>query len=302
VQATLPGTGTNGGADISTLSDSIVVSTGLPVQRSFSISASSFNVEGWNLDSSPTSPAATIQVLLADAFGNPVPDGTPIVFQTNVGSVGSSAKGGCNTVNGGCSVDFRAQAPRTPTANLPVTPCNTGAGSSPDVLRAGLATICASSSDGTNTVFGKVAIALSGSTASGTTLNGQVVSTNLSNPNDLGAASASKPFTFQLQVNDVNMNAMPSGTTIAVANLTNATLSALAPATVPIITPHNASGVDDATGNTVSGAQGSTHTFTVASTTATGTCVAATATFNVVVSAPAGSVTTIPFKLSFTCP
>ena len=114
VLATLPDTGANGNADISTMSDSVVVTTGLPVQRAFSISAGSFNVEGWNIDSTPSTPATTVQVLLADTFGNPVPDGTPIVFQTNMGAVGSSDKGGCNTVNGGCSVEFRAQNPRMP--------------------------------------------------------------------------------------------------------------------------------------------------------------------------------------------
>ena len=144
VQATLPGTASGGNADISTLSDSIVVTTGLPVQRAFSISSGTFNIDGWNVDSSPGTPATRIQVLLADASGNPVADGTPIVFQTNMGSVGSADKGGCNTVNGGCSVDFRAQNPRIPSPNTPATPCNTGTGSSPDSTRTGLATICAS--------------------------------------------------------------------------------------------------------------------------------------------------------------
>ena len=64
-------------------------------------------------------------ILLADQSGNPVADGTPIVFQTNLGAIGSSDKGGCNTVNGGCAVDFRTQAPRFPTKNQPATPCNT---------------------------------------------------------------------------------------------------------------------------------------------------------------------------------
>ena len=109
VKATVPGTA--GGPDFSTLSDSIAVTTGLPSQKGFSISSGSFNVEGWTVDSSTTTPATRIQVLLADDFGNPVPDGTPVVFQTNMGAVGSSDRGGCNTVNGGCVVDFRAQGP-----------------------------------------------------------------------------------------------------------------------------------------------------------------------------------------------
>jgi hypothetical protein len=93
VQATLPGTASGNSPDISTMSDSIVVTTGLPVQRAFSISTGTFNIDGWNVDSSPSTPATYIQVLVADAFGNPVPDGTPIVFQTNMGSVGSAVQG-----------------------------------------------------------------------------------------------------------------------------------------------------------------------------------------------------------------
>lgn len=303
VQATLPGTGTNGGADISTLSDSLVVTTGLPVQRSFSISLGTINVEGWTIDSSPAKAATSVQVLLADAFGNPVPDGTPIVFQTNLGAIGSSSKGGCNTVNGGCSVDYRAQAPRSATANTPSTPCNTGAGSSPDVLRAGLATVCASSTDGTNTVFGKAALFLSGSTASNTTMNGSLVSFDALHPNDLGSVSTAVGEVFQLQLNDINQNPMPAGTTVAITGIQFANVVSVLPATVPNIVPHNASAVDDPSGNTVSGAQGSLHTFRIASTTPPpAACVAAVATFNVSVTTPGGSVTTIPFKLSFTCP
>jgi hypothetical protein len=301
VQATLPNTGSNG-VPISTLSDSIVVTTGLPVQRSFSISVGAPNIEGLNIDSTPGTPATHIQVLLADAFGNPVPDGTPIVFQTNAGAVGSADKGGCNTVNGGCSVDFRAQQPRNPQPNIPATPCNTGAGSSPDVIRAGLATICASSTDGTNTVFGKTAIFFSGSIAQKTLWNGSQVSFDALQPNDLGSVSASATKVFQLQLNDVNLNPMPAGSKVEITSMLNGTAAAVIPATVPNIAPHNASGVDDSSGNTVAGAQGSIHTFSVTSDVGAAGCVAKTATFNVTVTAPAGSTTNIPFKLSFTCP
>lgn len=299
VQATLPGTAANGNPDISTMSDSIVVTTGLPVQRSFSISSGSFNVEGLNIDSTPTTPATHIQVLLADTFGNPVPDGTPIVFQTNVGSVGSSDKGGCNTVNGGCSVDFRAQEPRTPLPNTPVTPCNTGPGASPDSTRPGLATICASSTDGTNTVFGKTAVFLSGSRADHTYLNGAQVS--FGTPNDLGSISSSETKVFQLQLNDINDNPMPVNTKVELTSVLNAVAAAVSPATVPNIAPHGVKG-DDNTGNTVSGAQGSSHTFSISSTAPTGCKGPAQASFNVAITTPGGTVTNIPFKLLFTCP
>ena len=299
VQATLPGTAANGNPDISTMSDSIVVTTGLPVQRAFSISTGAFNVEGLNIDSTPASPATHVQVLLADAFGNPVPDGTPVVFQTNVGSVGSADKGGCNTVNGGCSVDFRAQEPRSPVPNTPVTPCNTGAGSSPDSTRKGLATICASSTDGTNTVFAKTAVFLSGSQAVNTFLNGAPVSFGAAN--DLGSVGSAETKVFQLQLNDINLNPMPQGTKVELTSVLNAVAAAVSPATVPNIAPHSAT-ADDSTGNTVSGAQGSTHTFSISSTAPTGCKGPAQASFNVAITTPGGTVTNIPFKLLFTCP
>jgi protocatechuate 3,4-dioxygenase beta subunit len=303
VQATLPNTASGSSPDISTMSDSIVVTTGLPVQRAFSLSTGIFNIEGWSLDSSPATPATTLQVLLADAFGNPVPDGTPVVFQTNMGAVGSSDKGGCNTVNGGCSVAFRAQNPRTATPGVPATPCNTGTatGVSPDSTRAGVATVCASSTDGTNTVFSKTAIFFSGSRVANIYVDGQAASVDA--VKDLGSISSNSTMVFQLQLNDVNMNPMPAGSTVAVTSVLNSASASVVPATVANIAPHNASAVDDSTGNTISGPQGSTHTVSVSSGSAgAATCTAKSTAFNVTVTTPGGSVTNIPFKLSFTCP
>jgi hypothetical protein len=296
VQATLPGTAANGNPDISTYSDSIVVTTGLPVQRAFSLSSSRFNIEGLNIDN-PN--AATVQVMLADAFGNPVPDGTPVVFQTNMGAIGSSDKGGCNTLNGLCTVVFRTQNPRVATPGTPVTPCNTGPGSSPDSTRPGLATICASSTDGTNTVFAKTAIFFSGSGATNVTLNGTQVSYTV--PNDLGAVKSSETKVFQLQISDVNNNPMPAGTKVELASVLNATAAGVSPATVANIAPHGVNG-DDNTGNAVSGVQGSIHTFSISSTTPTDCKAQAQASFNVAITTPGGTVTSIPFKLLFTCP
>jgi protocatechuate 3,4-dioxygenase beta subunit len=296
VLATLPGTASGSNPDISTYSDSIVVTTGLPVQRAFSLSSGSFNVEGWNIDN-PN--ATSVQVMLADAFGNPVPDGTPVVFQTNMGAIGSSDKGGCNTVNGLCSVLFRSQNPRTATPGSPVTPCNTGAGTSADSIRPGLATICASSSDGSNTVFAKTAIFMSGSGAVNVTMSGAPVS--YTTANDLGALKSSETKVFQLQLNDVNNNPMPAGTRVELTSVLNATAAAVLPATVPNIAPH-AGSVDDKTGVSVSGPQGSFHTFSISSTTPTECKNSAQASFNVAITTPGGTVTAIPFKLLFTCP
>lgn len=307
VFATLPNTATATQPDISTTSDSIVVTTGLPVQRAFSLSAETYNLEGWTRDSTPTAPATRVQVMIADNFGNPVPDGTPVVFQTNMGSIGSSDKGGCNTVNGGCTVDFRTQNPRTHALNQPATPCNTrngnGATVSDDSARVGLATICASSTDGTNTIFSKIGLFFGGSSATNVFLDGGV------NPlprgvTDLGTVRAADSKVFVLQLNDENLNPLPFGTKVEVSNAVNAASSAIVPATVPNIYPHTATH-DDITGGSITDrtlAQGSSHTFSISNPNAASCSAPVTATFNVTVTTPGNVVTTIPFKLTFSCP
>ncbi|KQY13513.1 hypothetical protein ASD28_26485 [Massilia sp. Root133] len=295
VQATLRGTGTNGGSDISTLSDSIVVTTGLPVQRAFSLSSGTFNVNG-DIDSPQ---ATTLQVMLADAFSNPVPDGTPVVFQTNMGAVGTSDKGGCNTTNGLCTVFLRTQNPRVATPGLPLSPCNAV---TPDATRPGLATICASSTDGTNTVYARTAIFFSGGFVKNVYMDGSAVPLDLSKTVDLGSISGSATKVFSLQLNDVNNNPMPFGSQVEITSMLNGNAAPVVPATVPNIAPHSTTNVDDPTGLTVgSGPQGYTHVFSISSTSSTN-CAPAQASFNVTVTSPSGSVTSIPFKLSFTCP
>lgn len=293
VQAVLPGTAANGRPDITTTSDSIVVTTGLPVQRAFSLSVSQGNVDGWSFDSGPTTPAATVSVLLADAFGNPVADGTPIVFQTNLGAIGSSDKGGCTTVNGGCSVPFRTQNPRVAAPNTPATPCNTGAGSTPDSTRPGVATICASTTDGTNTQFASTTITFSDENVGRVYVNGAATpaSAPFTSPISLGSASANESKVFTVQLTDLNGNALPSGTTIAVTGAVNATSVEVTPETVPSIFA-----------TTGTAPLGSNHSITVAATGAKPCTTASVANFSVRATTPRGAVTSIPFTLNFTCP
>ena len=60
--------------DVSTVSDLLVVSTGLPDQNSFSISSEFLNVAGAaNIDGLES----TITIRMADKFNNPVPDSIP---------------------------------------------------------------------------------------------------------------------------------------------------------------------------------------------------------------------------------
>ncbi|HEU4851303.1 MAG TPA: hypothetical protein VFT37_04005 [Telluria sp.] len=96
---------TRGGSVISGLSDTLTISTGLPIQKSMSMSTSARNIEGATVDNTK----ATIAVLMADQYGNPISDGTAINFVTEGGAIGSSAQGACVTVNGGCEVQVRSQ-------------------------------------------------------------------------------------------------------------------------------------------------------------------------------------------------
>ncbi|WP_019029396.1 hypothetical protein [Colwellia piezophila] len=100
VQATIE----DSSPSISSQSSLLVVSTGIPDQDSFSLSASILNPEGWNTDGTEVE----ITARLADAFNNPVPNGTAVSFTTEGGSVDPS----CITANGSCTVIWRSQQPR----------------------------------------------------------------------------------------------------------------------------------------------------------------------------------------------
>ena len=94
----------------STISDALVVSTGLPDANSISLSTSALNVGG-ALDFDGKT--ATLTVRMADKFNNPVADGTSALFTTEYGSIEST----CTTVGGACSVTWTSQSPRFPTFN-----------------------------------------------------------------------------------------------------------------------------------------------------------------------------------------
>jgi hypothetical protein len=101
--------GDGSGQEVSTVSDILTVSTGLPDQNSISLSVSDGFVieEGFTKDGI----TRTLTVRMADTFNNPVPDGTAAVFTTEYGVIEPS----CETVNGSCSVVWTSQAPRFPT-------------------------------------------------------------------------------------------------------------------------------------------------------------------------------------------
>ena len=93
---------------LESFSDTLSVSTGLPLQRSFSLSADMTNIDGGNVDGQ----ISTLTVRLADQFSNPVPDGTVVNFIGSGGAVCTSDNGSCKTTNGQCSCQVVSQARR----------------------------------------------------------------------------------------------------------------------------------------------------------------------------------------------
>jgi hypothetical protein len=100
---------------IFTTSNNFTVSSGPPQQSRLSLAVSTYNIEGWTVDGVPT----TITATLADANGNPVPDGTVINFVTDGGTINRSCS--TTTANAGglnpsgfsrCSVTLISSNPR----------------------------------------------------------------------------------------------------------------------------------------------------------------------------------------------
>lgn len=92
------------GTTLTTQSNQLTITTGIPDQDSFSLAATTLNSEGWNIDGL----TSTLTARLSDHFNNPVPDGTAVNFTTEGGSV----IGSCTTTNGACTSTFTTQQPR----------------------------------------------------------------------------------------------------------------------------------------------------------------------------------------------
>jgi len=89
---------------ISTQSDELTITTGIPDQDSFTLTPASSNTAGCN-DLTPTTVVFT--AALADRFNNPVPDGTAVAFYAEGGSI----DGSCTTTDGKCNVTWTHQNP-----------------------------------------------------------------------------------------------------------------------------------------------------------------------------------------------
>ncbi|MBV5297682.1 MAG: hypothetical protein JZU64_05960 [Rhodoferax sp.] len=98
------------GVTVSTSSNVLTIQTGLPTQRFFDISANVFNFyAGGYFTSGFNGNSVTISVFAADRQGNPVPDGTKIVFVTEGGQINSAGQSNCLIANGRCSVTLIGQ-------------------------------------------------------------------------------------------------------------------------------------------------------------------------------------------------
>jgi hypothetical protein len=110
---------------VSTLSDQLVVSTGVPEQNSFTLSAVIRNVEGGQYNGCTAPTGTTVTARLADHFHNPAPDGTAVSFTAEGGSIDASCLTGLTSTTltdgsvitqkgtpGECTVRYCAGNPR----------------------------------------------------------------------------------------------------------------------------------------------------------------------------------------------
>ncbi len=97
-------TATVRGTSIKIKSESLVISTGIPHQDGMSVSLGASFPEALDFDNI----TVPVQVMLADHFGNPVPDNTAIYFSAYGGSIEPAGF----TTNGIATVKWRSQNPR----------------------------------------------------------------------------------------------------------------------------------------------------------------------------------------------
>lgn len=98
------------GVTLSTQSDQLTITTGIPDQQRFSVSATQLNIEGLRRDGE----TSILTARLADHFGNPVPDGTAVNFISEAAAVlnATTGLGSCTTTNGECAMTLRSQGTR----------------------------------------------------------------------------------------------------------------------------------------------------------------------------------------------
>lgn len=89
-------------------SQNLTIASGPPSQRFMSLSATTYNIEGWLLDGVST----TLTARIADRQGNAVADGTVVNFTAEGGQVANSCATATINKISSCSVDFQTQLPK----------------------------------------------------------------------------------------------------------------------------------------------------------------------------------------------
>lgn len=101
--------------NISTQSNQLTITTGIPDTDSFSLAVQCTNVEAFNIDGV----VVPVTARLSDRFNNPVPDGTAVAFTSEGGQiVAQCTTGDLVPGSGACAVDWTSSNPR------PMTPAN----------------------------------------------------------------------------------------------------------------------------------------------------------------------------------
>ena len=199
---------------VSTISDSVVVSQGIPSGSSFTIAPEKLNINGLT-----TVMTDAVTVYLSDANGNPVPAGSPISATTDGGQIENSAgnSGGCTTdAYGKCSLVFTSTNP---------------------IPSSGIATVTVTTTDGSsNVISAKTYITLSSNGPNPT----QLIDTGTKTTNGIEIVSASSTLKVTdcnlnpvIVLTDTNGNALAGGTTISGSSLqTGVSVGATIPATL----------------------------------------------------------------------
>lgn len=131
VRVTASTPGATAGTTLTTQSSNLTITTGIPAQDSFSLSATLLNPEFRDIDGNTT----VLTARLADHFRNPVPDGTVVNFTTEGGSI----VGSCQTTAGACSATMTSQLPRPANGRATVLAYAVGEESFTDVSGNGVA-------------------------------------------------------------------------------------------------------------------------------------------------------------------
>lgn len=264
---------------LSTASDTITVTTGLPTQLSFSLSAEKFNIEGYDYDDVEDE----IKLLLADQFSNPVADGVPVVAQTDSGAIGSSDRGGCVTVNGRCIVALRSQNPRY------------GSDAEAPRKRAGLATVSVTTLAGSDVpLHGDIAVFFSGSHVRHVSVEGAPSGVAMAGDTLTVTTAKCSAKNVALRLSDARRNPMPVDTALSFDSAVGMSGSAY-PDKVPNTAPTYTNGF-------VTGDQGTVHTLALLPDAAS--CQengpkAMSASANLVVTTPFGNTTLVPIVIRY---